>query len=103
VLPKRQKLMGLKSSNGKPATDDTLVSDLVIKEGMKVMLLGTPEEVIEATNQQAAAASEVHDDFQIAEDDFAALDPAQDPDVLVRCPDRSQPMRAVSDNTTPVS
>lgn len=40
VDPKRQKLLGLKTKAGKPATDDTLVQDLALKPNQKIMMLG---------------------------------------------------------------
>lgn len=40
VQPKRQKLIGLKAKGGKLAGDDVLVSDLALKPGQKIMLMG---------------------------------------------------------------
>lgn len=40
VLPKRQKLMGLKGKDGKMAVDTTIVGDLKYKAGAKVMMMG---------------------------------------------------------------
>ena len=40
VQPKRQKIMGLKAKGGKMAADDTPLTDLVIKPGAKLMMLG---------------------------------------------------------------
>lgn len=40
VSVKRQKLLGLKTKGGKPATDETAVLDLLLKPGQKVMLMG---------------------------------------------------------------
>lgn len=37
---KRQKLLGLKTKAGKPASDDTLVQDLLVKPNQRIMLLG---------------------------------------------------------------
>jgi hypothetical protein len=39
VDPKRQKLLGLKCANG-AANDDTLLQDLVLKPGTKIMMMG---------------------------------------------------------------
>lgn len=40
VQPKRQKLLGLKTKQGKMASDDVLVSDLALKAGQKIMMVG---------------------------------------------------------------
>lgn len=40
VQPKRQKLLGLKAKTGKLPSDDALLSDLVLKPGQKVLLMG---------------------------------------------------------------
>ncbi len=40
VQPKRQKIMGLKARGGKMAADDTPLTELVIKPGAKLMMLG---------------------------------------------------------------
>ena len=40
VPPKRQKLLGLKAKGGKLAGDDVLISDLALKSGQKIMMIG---------------------------------------------------------------
>mmetsp|Transcript_34379 Transcript_34379/g.61978 ORF Transcript_34379/g.61978 Transcript_34379/m.61978 type:complete len:370 (-) Transcript_34379:798-1907(-) len=50
VLPQRQKIIGLKTRAGGMAIDSTSVSDLALKPGCKIMMMGTPEVVIQATN-----------------------------------------------------
>ena len=40
VQPKRQKLLGLKAKGGKLATDDMMLTDLALKPGQKIMLIG---------------------------------------------------------------
>ena len=40
VQPKRQKIMGLKAKGGKMAADDTPLTELAIKTGAKLMMLG---------------------------------------------------------------
>ncbi len=47
VNPKRQKIIGLKRKDGKPAADEDAVSELALKPGTKLMFMGTPDEVIE--------------------------------------------------------
>lgn len=84
MLPKRQKIMGLKTSAGKAAADDCLVKDLKVKSGQKLMMLGTPEELISATNEATADGGvEIADDFQMKEDLLEQLQPHEDPDVMV--------------------
>jgi hypothetical protein len=88
VLPTRQKLLGLKDKSGKAATDDILFSDIKMKPGQKLMMMGTPEDVITATNAVHADGEgpEIVDDFQMKDDLFEELEPNKDPDVLVCCP-----------------
>jgi hypothetical protein len=43
VQPKRQKLIGLKAKGGKLATDDVMLTDLALKPGQKIMLMGYVE------------------------------------------------------------
>lgn len=59
VDPKRQKLLGLKTKDGKPATDEAAIADLVIKPSTKVMMMGQPEEAIAKTDAEQLAAPEV--------------------------------------------
>lgn len=40
VQPRRQKLLGLKTKEGKLAGDDCLVGELLIKPNMTIMMLG---------------------------------------------------------------
>lgn len=57
--PKRQKLLGLKTKDGKAATDEAVIADLVLKPNTKVMMMGQPEEVIAKTDAEQLAAPEV--------------------------------------------
>jgi ubiquitin-like domain-containing CTD phosphatase 1 len=59
VDPKRQKLLGLKTKDGKAATDEAVLADLAIKPNAKVMMMGQPEEVIAKTDAEQSAAPEV--------------------------------------------
>jgi ubiquitin-like domain-containing CTD phosphatase 1 len=59
VDPKRQKLLGLKTKDGKAATDEAVIADLVIKPTTKVMMMGQPEEVIAKADAEQLAAPEV--------------------------------------------
>ena len=78
--------MGLKTAAGKAATDDCLVSELRVKRGQKLMMLGAPEALISATNDANTDGGgvEIADDFQMQEDVFEQVEPSQDPEVLVR-------------------
>mmetsp|Transcript_47453 Transcript_47453/g.152013 ORF Transcript_47453/g.152013 Transcript_47453/m.152013 type:complete len:313 (-) Transcript_47453:150-1088(-) len=76
VQPKRQKLLGLKL-HGKPPGDDAKIGDLSVAK--KVIMMGTPEEVIAAQAVQAAVAPEVVDDFDIGDED-APINVVEDPD-----------------------
>lgn len=40
VQPKRQKLLGLKIKGGKAVTDETAFTDLLLKPGQKVTVMG---------------------------------------------------------------
>lgn len=53
VQPKRQKILGLKLKTGKLPTDDDVLSDLSLRPGQKVMLMGcvSPNLFSSATKQ----------------------------------------------------
>lgn len=57
--PKRQKLIGLKTKDGKSATDAATVADLLIRPNTKIMMMGQPEAVIQQQDAAASAAPEV--------------------------------------------
>lgn len=78
---KRQKLIGLKTKAGKPAADDSLLSDLSIKPTTKVMMMGQPDAVVAQVEEQAAAAPEVQDDFDLRPEEEAALEVKDRPEV----------------------
>ncbi|CAF1025928.1 unnamed protein product [Brachionus calyciflorus] len=65
VLSDRQKLLGLKTKNGQPVTNDTLLDDLNYKPNTKIMMMGTVEEKIEDVNKKPENVPEVIDDFDI--------------------------------------
>ncbi|PNH07422.1 Ubiquitin-like domain-containing CTD phosphatase 1, partial [Tetrabaena socialis] len=71
VLAKRQKILGLKTKEGKPATDESAVGELLIKPSVKFMMMGTPEAAIAAAVRESEAAPEVQDDFDIGADEQA--------------------------------
>lgn len=78
--------MGLKTHAGKAAADESLISDLKLKAGQKLMMLGASEEVIAKTNLKSGEGDDdaIVDDFQMEEGLFEELEPHKDPDVLVR-------------------
>ncbi|XP_071948602.1 ubiquitin-like domain-containing CTD phosphatase 1 [Antedon mediterranea] len=69
VLPMRQKLLGLKSKKGKPAEDDTALSELKLKPNMKIMMMGTREETIATANEKPKDAPKVIDDFDVDDEE----------------------------------
>lgn len=72
VRPERQKLLTLKLK-GKPATDDVKLSALTIKEGMKIMMMGSQEEKLAEVIAPPKEITEntVVDDFDIGEEEIA--------------------------------
>lgn len=59
VDTKRQKLLGLKTKDGKAAGDEAVIADLAIKPNTKVMMMGQPEAVIAQAEAEQLAAPEV--------------------------------------------
>ncbi|PNW84301.1 hypothetical protein CHLRE_04g228900v5 [Chlamydomonas reinhardtii] len=72
VLAKRQKILGLKTKDGKAAGDEAPVGELAIKPNVKLMMMGTPEAAIEAVAKEEEAAPEVQNDFDIGADEQMA-------------------------------
>jgi ubiquitin-like domain-containing CTD phosphatase 1 len=83
VLPKKQKLLGLKTIAGKPATDDTPITELSIKPNQKIMLMGTAETKLEAFAAQELIEPhiQVHDDFAEEIEEAEPLELASRPEV----------------------
>ncbi|KAH7622271.1 putative Ubiquitin-like domain-containing CTD phosphatase [Nannochloris sp. 'desiccata'] len=83
VLAKKQKLLGLKTLAGKPATDDTPITELSIKPNQKVMLMGTAETKLEALAAQELIEPhiQVHDDFAEETEDAEPLELASRPEI----------------------
>ncbi|EIE27356.1 MGC81798 protein-like protein [Coccomyxa subellipsoidea C-169] len=77
VQPKRQKLLGLKAKGGKLATDDMMLTDLALKPGQKIMLIGHVTNELDA---QADVAPHVQDDFDLEEGVLQELDVKDNPD-----------------------
>jgi len=75
VQPKRQKLLGLKAKKGGGAPADGVpMSDLALKPGLKIMMMGTPEAVTAAVDRMAEVAPQIQDDFDLGEGSLAELD-----------------------------
>lgn len=81
VDPKRQKLLGLKTKDGKAATDEAAIGELAIKPNARIMMMGQPEAVLQQAEAEVAAAPEVQDDFDIGPDDEALVDVKDRPEV----------------------
>lgn len=81
VHPKRQKLLGVKAKGQKLAGDDVLISQLQLKPGQRILLMGSPDSVIEDTEKCAAGAPQIADDFDLAPESEKSLDVKDDPDV----------------------
>lgn len=75
--------MGLKLANGKPPGDTDKIGDLKLKQGQKIMMLGSQEEAITAFELYGDDADVA--DFEIEDDVLKELAPHEDPDVLVCC------------------
>ncbi|KAH8869738.1 Ubiquitin-like domain-containing CTD phosphatase 1 [Schistosoma japonicum] len=68
VLPINQKILGLRTINNTPVSDFTTLSCLVLKPGMKLMLIGsTQEDILKVNNTEDT--SDVVDDFEFKEED----------------------------------
>lgn len=81
VQVKRQKLLGLKTKDGKAASDTEKISNLQIKATSKIMMMGQPEEVIEQTAAAASAPVEVQDDFDLTAEQEDAVEVQHRPEV----------------------
>ncbi|CAN8065370.1 unnamed protein product [Agarophyton chilense] len=74
VLPKRQKVLGLPSSSGRPPVDSMPLGQLSLKPDQKIMMIGTREEDITALNNGFLS----HQREQLDElDDDTANNPAK--------------------------
>ncbi|GFH21129.1 uncharacterized protein HaLaN_18370, partial [Haematococcus lacustris] len=52
-----------------------------MKPGLKVMMIGTSETVIQATQKEAEAAPQVQDDFDLTEEQQGSLEVKDQPEV----------------------
>lgn len=60
VLPARQKLLNLKHK-GKPPTDETLLANLNLKNGAKIMMMGSSEQAIKDVSEVINDPSVIND------------------------------------------
>eukprot|EP01104_Vermistella_antarctica_P015169 TRINITY_DN4920_c0_g1_i2.p1 TRINITY_DN4920_c0_g1~~TRINITY_DN4920_c0_g1_i2.p1 ORF type:complete len:331 (-),score=59.01 TRINITY_DN4920_c0_g1_i2:229-1221(-) len=72
VPPDKQKLLGLKVK-GNPAGEDVLISQLRLKEGQKVMMMGTPVEKALA-EPETTDNNDVNNDFIQVDECIAVID-----------------------------
>jgi len=70
VSSSRQKILGLKVKGGGAVKDDTLLGDLVLRPGAKLMLMGSKEIDIEQVDVKPADSPVVVDDFDEDEDEI---------------------------------
>ncbi|XP_063237171.1 ubiquitin-like domain-containing CTD phosphatase 1 [Bacillus rossius redtenbacheri] len=70
VRPERQKLLNLKLK-GKPPDDDCLLSALKLKQGFKIMMMGSLEEDIADASSPPDDIPEVINDLDIEEEEIA--------------------------------
>lgn len=73
VRPERQKLLNLKFK-GKMPENDCKISALMLKEGFKIMMMGSLEEAIADANKIPDDLPEVIDDFDIEEGEEVAIE-----------------------------
>jgi len=72
VKPERQKLMGLKV-NGKPASDESLISQVCQRPNMKIMMIGSKEEDIANVDLSPEDMPQVVNDFDIGEEELGEI------------------------------
>lgn len=72
VQPERQKILNLKQKNGRVAADSTIISELNIKDGMKLMMMGSREETIVTANTKPEDMPDVVDDLEFTEEEVEA-------------------------------
>lgn len=59
---------------GKLSTDDMKLSELSLKPGMKIMMMGTREEELAGVIEPPTAPDDVVNDFDIEDDEVAIQD-----------------------------
>ncbi|CAH8577282.1 unnamed protein product [Schistosoma rodhaini] len=83
VLPKNQKILGLRTTNNDPVVDSTTLSCLVLKPGTKLMLIGsTQEEILKVNNTEDSP--DVVDDFDFKEEDIQLCNVAENIEKVAR-------------------
>ncbi|KAJ6242974.1 ubiquitin-like domain-containing ctd phosphatase 1 [Anaeramoeba flamelloides] len=63
INPKHQKLLGLKSNKNKKITNNLALKDLKIPKSRKVMLMGTPEKILQKVQEIPVDLPEIIDDL----------------------------------------
>lgn len=64
VKPERQKILNLKGKGGAKITDSSKVTELDIKEGKSLMMVGSREEDIASINEKPEDVNDVLNDFE---------------------------------------
>ncbi|KAF7490617.1 Ubiquitin-like domain-containing CTD phosphatase 1 [Sarcoptes scabiei] len=73
VKPERQKLIGLKTKSSGPMDDTTKISELFLKPGVKIMMVGSKEEDIDSIDLDPLDIPYVINDFDIEDDELDLL------------------------------
>ena len=60
--------------SGKHSTDDVKLSELSLKPGMKIMMMGSREEELSGVIEPPSTAADVVNDFDIEDDEIAIQD-----------------------------
>jgi len=90
VVPKRQKLLGIKYSGKHVLDDEVLVKELNLKHNQKIMMMGTVEEKISEMAAPPPVDSEVVDDFDTT---IEEIDVAKHPDNLRKIQNRVEKLQ----------
>jgi ubiquitin-like domain-containing CTD phosphatase 1 len=64
VLPERQKILNLKGKNNIKIDDNSKISDLLIKQGKPLQMVGSREEDIRSVNEKPEETDEIVNDFE---------------------------------------
>ena len=60
--------------SGKQSADDVKLSELSLKPGMKIMMMGTREEELASVLEPPSTPADVANDFDIEDDEIAIQD-----------------------------
>jgi ubiquitin-like domain-containing CTD phosphatase 1 len=71
VLPERQKILGLKTQTGANASDHTILDEIKLKPGTKLIMMGSKETTISDVNKKPENLPVVVDDLDVEPDEIA--------------------------------